>query len=920
MSILTKIFGSRNERDLRRLWPLVQKINALEPEIKKLSDAELVAKTAEFKERHSQGQSLDDLLPEAFAVVRETSMRVLGMRHFDVQLLGGIVLHQGKIAEMKTGEGKTLCATLPIYLNALTGLGVHLVTVNDYLARRDAEWMGGIYNFLGMSVGVVLARSEPENSQAAYGADITYGQNNEFGFDYLRDNMKLELSEKVQRSHYYAIVDEVDSILVDEARTPLIISGPSEKATETYQVANAIVPQLRAEEHYSVDLKTKQVSLTEDGVQKVEDLLHLENMYDARNIEIVHHINQALKAHVTMKRDVDYIVRDGQVLIVDEFTGRILPGRRWSDGLHQAVEAKERVQIQRENQTLATITFQNYFRMYKKLAGMTGTADTEAVEFKKIYNLEVMVIPTNEDMIRIDNPDVVYATEHGKFKAVIKEIEELHEKGQPLLVGTASIEKSEVLSEMLARRGIPHHVLNAKQHEREAEIVAQAGRFGAVTISTNMAGRGTDIVLGGNAEFLAAADAETKDATDEEYVVALQDYKQVCAEEREKVLVAGGLHILGTERHESRRIDNQLRGRSGRQGDPGSSRFYVSLEDDLMKRFGGERMQAIMTRVGLTEDDALEGTLVARAIENAQKKVEGHHFDIRKHLLEYDDVMNKQREVIYRLREQILRGEDAEDRVHKIIGDAVEDIVLAQINEKDPIDSWNIAGMFAEFNRQFAMELSADPYVERQPHATKILAQEIFDFLHEQALNRYEERTRRFGAERMTKLEQIVHLQAIDFFWKEHLTNMDQLKEGIGLRGYAQKNPLYEYQREAFELFQSMMSVINTSLIQNLYYSELPSEEELRELEEREKEAQRQREAAAREIHESVLEGEGGPADKNLNREQRRRRAREAAAKAGLTERDYAPTAAPQPTGTKSRKDAARKRSKEAKKARKKNR
>jgi preprotein translocase subunit SecA len=921
VGILTKIFGSQNERELKRMWPLVEQINSFEAELKKLSDAQLEAKTGDFKTRLERGESLDEILPEAFAVVRETSVRVLHMRHFDVQLLGGVVLHEGTIAEMKTGEGKTLCATLPIYLNALTGKGVHLVTVNDYLARRDAEWMGSIYKFLGMSVGVVLAGLDPTDRQEQYNADITYGQNNEFGFDYLRDNMKLELSEKAQREHNYAIVDEVDSILVDEARTPLIISGPSEKATETYNVANEVMLKLRADEHYSMDLKSKQVSLTEDGVHAVELVLGIDNLYDPRNMEMVHHINQALKAHVTMKRDVDYIVRDGQVLIVDEFTGRILPGRRWSDGLHQAVEAKEHVKIQRENQTLATITFQNYFRMYKKLAGMTGTADTEAVEFKKIYNLDVIVVPTNEPMIRIDNPDVVYSTEKGKFRSVIKEIEELNEKGQPILCGTASIEKSEVLSELLSRKSIPHHVLNAKQHEREAEIVAQAGRLGAVTISTNMAGRGTDILLGGNPEFLAAAEVGTKDPADPDFNAALEHYQKLCAEEKQQVLAAGGLHILGTERHESRRIDNQLRGRSGRQGDPGSSRFYVSLEDDLMKRFGGERMQSIMARVGLTDDDAIEGTLVARAIENAQKKVEGHHFDIRKHLLEYDDVMNKQREVIYGLREKILRAEDAEERVPRIVGDAVEELILSKVNEKEPADSWDVAGIIAEFSRQFAIELSPDPFVAKQKGATKALAQELFDELKDIALQRYEERRQRFGPERMSKLEQIVHLQAIDFFWKEHLTNIDQLKEGIGLRGYAQKNPLYEYQREAFELFNSMMSIINSSLLQNLYYSELPSEEELRELEEKEKEAAHAREAAAREIHESVVEeNPSGDGEKGLNRERRRKLAREQAARQGITERDYAPTAVTQPAGMKVKKDVARKKKREAKKARRKNR
>ena len=914
LGLLTKIFGSRNERELKRLWPIVEQVNSFEPELRRLSDAELQAKTGEFKNRLERGEALDAVLPEAFAVVREASVRVLGLRHFDVQLVGGIVLHQGKIAEMKTGEGKTLCATLPVYLNALTGKGVHVVTVNDYLAKRDAEWMGGIYSFLGCSVGVVLTGLDSAERRTAYGADITYGQNNEFGFDYLRDNMKLELEEKAQREHNYAIVDEVDSILIDESRTPLIISGPSEKATDAYQVANEIALRLKLDQHYTLDLKSKQTMLSDEGVQKVEELMNLENLYDPRNIEVVHHINQAVKAHATMKRDVDYVVREGEVIIVDEFTGRLMPGRRWSDGLHQAVEAKERVKVRRENQTLATITFQNYFRMYKKLAGMTGTADTEAVEFKKIYNLDVVVIPTNEPMVRADNPDIVYSTERAKYHAVCEEIKTLHEAGQPILVGTASIEKSEMLSEMLQKRHIPHHVLNAKHHEREAEIVAQAGRFQAVTISTNMAGRGTDIVLGGNPEFLAASEVGTRDHQDPDFQDRFKEFRALCNDEREQVLEAGGLHILGTERHESRRIDNQLRGRSGRQGDPGSSRFYVSLEDDLMKRFGGERIQAIMSRVGLREDDAIEGSMVARAIENAQKKVEGHHFDIRKHLIEYDDVMNKQREVIYGLREKILRGEGAEERVGEMVADAIEEAVLSRVHEKRPAVEWDVAGMFNEFNRIFGFPLEAGPYLEKQKeHSEKTLAQEIFDFMRDKAVERYEERKNHFGPHRMAKLEQIVYLQGLDYFWKEHLTNMDHLKEGIGLRGYAQKNPLYEYQREAFELFSSMMSVVRASVLQNIFIPELPSDEELRQIEEHEKEMQRQREAAAREIHEDVTAPAKGDGADGRNRKQRRRQEQ--------SSQKAAPAAAPLPPAAAIKKvQQARKKSKAAKKARRKNR
>jgi len=875
--LLRKVFGSKNERELKLLVPLVQRTNEFEGSIAQLSDDALKRKTDEFRERLEKGETLDELLPESFAVVREASRRVLGMRHFDVQLLGGMVLHNGNIAEMRTGEGKTLTATLPAYLNALSGKGVHVVTVNDYLARRDAEWMGRLYGFLGLTTGCVLHGLSTEERQEAYGADITYGQNNEFGFDYLRDNMKLELAEMVQTGHNFAIVDEVDSILIDESRTPLIISGPSEDSAEIYQLADKVVRMLKENEHFSIELKNKQVLLTDEGVKRVEGILELENMYDPANIQIVHHINQGLKAHVTMSLDVDYVVRDNQVIIVDEFTGRLMPGRRWSDGLHQAVEAKEGVRIQRENQTLATITFQNYFRMYSKLSGMTGTADTEAIEFKKIYNLDVIVVPTNQPMVREDFSDVVYATERGKFAAACKEIEELVERGQPVLVGTASIAKSEMLSEMLSRKGVRHHVLNAKQHEREAEIVAQAGRFGMVTISTNMAGRGTDILLGGNPDFLAAAAAGTRDPDDEVFREELERYRLVCAEEKEKVIAAGGLHILGTERHESRRIDNQLRGRSGRQGDPGSSRFYVSLEDDLMKRFGGERIQSIMTRVGLTDEDAIAGALVGRAIENAQKKVEGFHFDIRKHLLEYDDVMNKQRQVIYKERERILEGDTIEARILELIPDIVEESILSRANERDPVSEWDFEGMFSEMHRIFGLEpRKREEYLAQKDEARPSVAQELFEYFTEQAIERYHQRANHFGRERMEKLARVVLLQATDHYWKEHLSNMDHLKEGIGLRGYGQKNPLHEYQREAYEMFAGMTLSIHISVIQNIFIPELPSESELQQIEERERELQRQREAQAQTIHEDVLENSAeesprpGLSAEGLNRRQRR--------------------------------------------------
>ncbi len=925
--LLRKIFGSKNERELKRLVPIVQRVNSLADEFAQLSDDGLRAKTADFKLRYQNGESLDDILPEAFALVREGSGRILGMRHFDVQLLGGMVLHAGKIAEMRTGEGKTLTATLPAYLNAISGKGVHVVTVNDYLAKRDCEWMGRLYGFLGLTTGVVVHGMDNPERQEAYGCDITYGQNNEFGFDYLRDNMKLELAEMVQRPHNFAIVDEVDSILVDEARTPLIISGPSEDSGDAYVVANQIVLQLRLDLDYTIELKNKQVLLTDDGVSKIEELCKLDNLYDPGNIQLVHHVTQALKAHATMKRDVDYVVRENQIIIVDEFTGRLMPGRRWSDGLHQSVEAKEGVRIQRENQTLATITFQNYFRMYSKLSGMTGTADTEAVEFKKIYNLDVIVIPTNMNMIRTDFTDVVYANERAKFDAVCRELEDCVQRGQPVLVGTASIARSEMLSAMLAKRSIRHHVLNAKQHEREAEIIAQAGRLGMVTISTNMAGRGTDILLGGNADFLAAAAANTKDPADPEYRNQLEHFHEICAAEKVKVIEAGGLHVLGTERHESRRIDNQLRGRAGRQGDPGSSRFYVSLEDELMKRFGGERIQAIMMRVGMTDEDAIEGTLVGRAIENAQKKVEGFHFDIRKHLLEYDDVMNKQRQVVYAERARVLRGEDVEERVLEAIPDVIEHILLSRANEKTPTADWDTDGMVNEYQRIFGVAIEDDaPFLDRN-QSSKHLAQSMYEEFYERSLARFEQRAEHFGRERMKKLERVVYLQAVDYFWKEHLANMDHLREGIGLRGYGQKNPLLEYQRDAYDLFSSMMLTVKCAVLQHIFIPELPSEAEIEEIEEREREMLRRREAEAQEIHEEVLEPTpptaepAAPAQAGLNREQRRQQPQPARPPAPApAASDHAPTKVPEDALARKRREAERKKAKAARKDRRKSR
>ncbi|MFN8599078.1 MAG: preprotein translocase subunit SecA [Candidatus Binatia bacterium] len=836
-ALVKKVIGTKNDRELKRLWPLVDEINSLEEEVQKLSDAELRARTASFKERLDQGATLDDILCEVFATGREASKRVLGMRPFDVQLLGGIALHRGNIAEMKTGEGKTLVATMPVYLNALSGKGVHVVTVNDYLARRDSEWMGRLYNFLGLSVGVVVHGIDDAVRKAAYQADITYGQNNEFGFDYLRDNMKFALEEYVQRELNFAIVDEVDSILVDEARTPLIISGPAEESTEKYAIIDRIIPKLKRgrkvekgepeEGDFAVDEKMKSAILTEQGIARCEELLGIDNLYDPGHIDTLHHVNQALRAHSLFERDVDYVVNDGEVVIVDEFTGRMMPGRRWSDGLHQAVEAKEGVKVERENQTLATITFQNYFRMYNKLAGMTGTADTEAVEFKKIYNLDVLVMPTHRNMVRIDHPDVVYKTEREKFEAVVQEIEECHEKGQPVLVGTISIEKSERLSGMLKRRGVRHHVLNAKHHEREAEIVAQAGRHEAVTISTNMAGRGTDIILGGNPEFLAAAEAGTRDPESPEFQAALAKFTSECADGREKVLEAGGLHILGTERHESRRIDNQLRGRAGRQGDPGSSRFFLSLEDDLLRIFGAERIQGLMTRLGMEEGEPIEHKMISRAIANAQAKVEGHNFDIRKHLLEYDDVMNKQREVIYHRRRETLAGENLKEDVVEMIDDLSASCAQAAVDGALSSGEWDWDAVHNAIVDRFGvrLELSEDDRVN-------LTTEKLEAILSENIRALYDAREQSFGEPVMRHLEKVILLQTIDQQWKDHLLTMDRLKEGVGLRGYAQQNPLQAYQKEGFTLFGDMIERIDAEAVKKLLTVQLVREEDIERIEE----------------------------------------------------------------------------------------
>ncbi len=820
-AILKKFAGTKNERDLKKIYPLVDEINQLEPSLSALPDSALKDKTAEFKKRIENGETLDDVLVEAFAVVREAAKRSVHMRHFDVQLLGGIVLHNGRISEMKTGEGKTLVATLPAYLNALEGKGVHIVTVNDYLAKRDAEWMGEIYKFLGLTVGVIIHDLDDRERQAAYNADITYGTNNEFGFDYLRDNMKFDIKEMVQRDLNYAIVDEVDSILIDEARTPLIISGQAEESTSKYYTIDKIIPRLKLEQDYTIDEKQKNVILTEQGALDVEKLLGIGNIFEPSQIETLHHVNQALKAHVIFKRDVDYMVKDGEVVIVDEFTGRLMPGRRWSDGLHQAIEAKEGVKIENENQTLATITFQNYFRMFKKLAGMTGTADTEAGEFKKIYNLDVNIIPTNLPMVRIDNHDLIYRTQKEKFNAVIEEILELNKNGRPVLVGTISIEKSELLSNMLTRRGIKHHVLNAKYHEKEAMIIAQAGRKGSVTIATNMAGRGVDILLGGNPEFMVREKIKAGDAKAENFQSLVEVTKTHCDDEKRDVIGQGGLHIIGTERHEARRIDNQLRGRSGRQGDPGSSRFYMALEDDLMRRFGSDRLSSVMQKLGMSEGEPITHPWISKAIENAQKKVEEHNFEIRKQLLEYDDVMNKQREVIYAKRKEILKGEKLNELILEMAEQTIDDILHKHIENPDRPEEWDFNAINNALDGMLSIKLEL-PEDQKQ----NTTAFELKDMLLKKAKEYIEEKQKAITEASFSELVRFIFLQVLDSNWKDFLLNMDHLKEGIGLRGYAQKDPLIEYKKEAFDMFQKMLSQVSEESITRLYKIQIQEKED----------------------------------------------------------------------------------------------
>lgn len=833
LGFLKNIFDE-NVKEIKRLSKKVEKINQLEPQMKSLSDSELRAKTAEFKERLANEETLEDILVEAFAVVREASHRVLGMRHFDVQLIGGMVLHEGNIAEMKTGEGKTLVATLPAYLNALTGKGVHIVTVNDYLATRDSEWMGQIYKFLGLSVGLIVHGLDFAERETAYNADITYGTNNEYGFDYLRDNMVFHPEHMVQRELNYAIVDEVDSILIDEARTPLIISGAGDKPKDLYQRVAKIIPRLKKEEDFNVDEKARVVTLTEQGVDHVEKMLGVENLYDDINIELSHHVNQALHAHTLMKRDVDYVVKDGEIIIVDEFTGRLMFGRRYSEGLHQAIEAKEGVKIEKESQTLATITFQNYFRMFKKLAGMTGTAITEEEEFRKIYKLDVIVIPPNMPMIRKDLPDVVYRTEEGKFQAAVDEIVERHKTGQPVLVGTISIEKSEVLSKLLTQKGVTHQVLNAKYHELEAQIVAQAGRKGAVTVSTNMAGRGTDILLGGNPGFMtreemskqgfespiietAAGNNEVEDQDTirlrDHYRKLYEEKKKETDREHEEVVNLGGLHIIGTERHESRRIDNQLRGRAGRQGDPGNSQFFISLEDDLMRLFGSENIMGLMDKLGMDDSIPIENGLISKAIENAQRRVESRNFDIRKHVLEYDDVMNKQREVIYAQRRKVLMGENMKDSVLEMIEKVVARTIDTYAGGSKYPEEWDLKSLLEKARTLFlpVHELTSE-------ELAKLEDTEIRELFFEEALKGYEKREAELGEENLRELERLVTLRIVDGKWMGHLDAMDQLRHGIGLRAYGQRDPLVEYKYEAYDMFNQMIEEIQEEIVRYVYH------------------------------------------------------------------------------------------------------
>ena len=839
------LFKTYSEKEVKRIMPIVKQINELEPDMEKLSDSELRGKTDELKKKLQEGKTLDDILPEAFAVVREASKRVLGMRHFDVHLIGGIILHQGRIAEMKTGEGKTLVATLPVYLNALTGKGVHVVTVNDYLAKRDSEWMGKVYKFLGLTVGLVIAGMEPHEKRQAYACDVTYGTNNEFGFDYLRDNMVIYKDQLVQRELNYAIVDEIDSILIDEARTPLIISGRGEQSSDLYKKANSFVTKLtpkviveedvkdfeQAEDNenydYIVDLKAKSASLTQKGIKKAEKEFGLENFNDIENSELVHNVNQALRAHGIMKKDIDYIVKDGEVLIVDEFTGRIMYGRRYNNGLHQAIEAKEHVKIADESKTLATITFQNYFRMYDKLSGMTGTAMTEEAEFEEIYKLDVIEIPTNRPMIRKDEHDIIYKNEPAKFRAVIKDIKESNKKGQPVLVGTVSIEKSEKLSKLLDKEGIKHTVLNAKFHEKEAEIVAQAGKFGAVTIATNMAGRGTDIMLGGNSEFLAKQEMRRQrytldqieqanafnETSDETVLEARKKFKELkdkfdeeIKEEKEKVIAAGGLKIIGTERHESRRIDNQLRGRSGRQGDPGESRFYIGLDDDLMKIFGGDMITKVYNTLGADEDMPIESKMISKAVENAQKRVEGRNFSIRKNVLQYDDVMNTQREIIYKQRRQVLNGENMKENVFNMIDTLAEEMVNGYATE----DGVNAESLMSEVETTYGISK-----LESLSEA-KINAENIISELQEKAHKIYEEKEAEFGPENLRELERVVILKIVDERWMDHIDAMDELKDGIGLQAYGQKDPVVQYRIEGFDMFDQMIADIKLNVVKIL--------------------------------------------------------------------------------------------------------
>ena len=853
--LLTKVFGSSNQRYLKSIQPIVDQINELEPAIKKLSDEQLRARTAEFKEqlqravagatdpedrKRREREALDEILPEAFAIVREASVRTTGMRHFDVQLIGGIVLHQGRIAEMRTGEGKTLVATLPAYLNALTGRGgVHVITVNDYLASRDAEWMGQIHRFLGLEVGCIQNDMDDFERQAAYAADITYGTNNEFGFDYLRDNMKFDLATCVQRGHYFAVVDEVDSILIDEARTPLIISGPSDEATDKYYKADAIIPQLRKGEEidgqktgdYVVDERQHTAVLTEEGVDKAERLLAVGNLYDPSNMELLHCVEQALKAHTLYRLDHQYVVQDGEVIIVDDFTGRLMKGRRWSDGLHQAVEAKEGVKIEKENQTLATITLQNYFRLYEKLSGMTGTAETEAAEFQSTYKLDVIVIPTHMPMVRSDFSDMIYRTLPEKWDAVIEEIKDCHERGQPTLVGTVSVENSELIARRLQREAVPHNVLNAKYHEREAEIVAQAGRKGAVTIATNMAGRGTDILLGGNPdfmtrEFLKKDEIDPDEATEEQWSQAFARAKRIVEEEHKEVVDIGGLHILGTERHESRRIDNQLRGRAGRQGDPGSSRFFLSLEDDLMRIFAGDKVKALMQRLGMEKGVAIESKMVSKRIESAQKSVEGRNFESRKHLLEYDDVMNKQRETIYGLRRQLM---DEPDQREYLMGDPpsagvaydlLSDLTKQYLNPDVSPDDWDVENYKIQIKTIYDLDTDSER-IDLQ-HLT---SEEVVETVWEKLKVKYAQKEEQIGPEAMRTYERIIMLNIIDAQWKDHLLSLDHLKQGIGLVGYGQKDPLVEYKKQSFDMFQEMLDRIDTTTIRSLFNLQVVSEQ-----------------------------------------------------------------------------------------------